>query len=744
MPWSRLILALMLLTLALPATAAEAPEAAKPAPAAVDSIAAPAESAGGGLWIRHPVDAAKKRVSGDGHTVHLNQSAPIYAQVLDGEGRPVAEQVVYFHQVSPKEQSLGNDLTDLEGIASVEFVAGKKEKSYTVIAQIPGEETGENRIIYHIPVRKKSWVLFMAFGLLGGLGLFLFGMNMMSNSLQRRAGGRMRAILGALTKNRFIGAAVGAFVTMVIQSSSATTVMMVSFVQAKLIGFAQTLGVNLGANVGTTVTAQLIAFKLTDYALLMIAIGFFMRVFAKRDGIRNWGDVVLGFGMLFYGMAVMSKAMYPLRSFPPFIDMLRGLENPLLGIVVGMIFTALIQSSSAFTGIVIVLAQQGFLTLEAGIPLIIGANIGTCITAGLASLGGSQDAKRVALAHTLFNVSGMLIFIGWIPIFADIVRSISPGGDTVITDTTAMARFIPRQVANAHTLFNVGVTLVFLPFTGVMARLVSRLMPDRVETGPVFTGRFLDPGMLGTPALALNLAKAEILRMGKRVKRMMDQSAKPFLDHDLEALSSIRDLEHEVDELDDQISAYLMEIGRQDISREQTEEVYMMMHVTKQFEHVADIINRELRPLARKMIQNDIRFSESGAGEVRAYHTKAAKQVSRSLAAFREGSLDKARRITKKQVKYARLEGTYRQAHFERIHGAITETLASSEIHLDLMDALRRINSYAANVARAMLDVESKREPDEASTALQNAALEDTNQGDPVPHRPPPSDNPPL
>ena len=250
--------------------------------------------------------------------------------------------------------------------------------------------------------------------------------------------------------------------------------------------------------------------------------------------------------------------------------------------------------------------------------------------------------------------------------------------------------------------------------------------------------------MLGTPALALNLAKAEILRMGKRVKRMMDLSAKPFLDHDLEALSSVRDLEHEVDELDDQITTYLMEIGRQDISREQTEEVYMMMHVTKQYEHVADIIERELRPLARKMIQGDIHFSESGAEEVRAYHTKAAKQVSRSLAAFREGSLDKARRITKKQVKYARLEGTYRQAHFERIHGAITESLASSEIHLDLMDALRRINSYAANVARAMLDAESKRSPDEEAAVVQETAPEDRPPGEVNSQRPPPSDSPPI
>jgi len=640
MTLSRTLLLPLLLLAAAPVSAVE-----DATPAAIDTTAveaqvvAVAQPAPTGLWVRHPIDTAKKRVSGDGQTVSLNQTMPIYAQVLDDHGGPVSEVTVQFHQVAPKVKNLGSATTDPMGIATIKFTGGKKEKVHTVIASIPFVESSENRIVYHISVRKKSWVLFMIFGLLGGLGLFLYGMNMMSASLQRRAGGRMRAILGALTRNRFIGAAVGAFVTMVIQSSSATTVMMVSFVQAKLMTFAQTLGVILGADIGTTVTAQLIAFKLTDYALLMIALGFGLRVFPKREGLRAWGDVVLGFGMLFFGMAVMSKAMYPLRSFTPFIDMLQGLENPILGILVGAAFTALIQSSSAFTGILIVLAQQGFLTLEAGIPMLFGANIGTCITAALATFGTGPEARRVAWAHTGFKVMGVLLMIGWIPWFADLVRQIS-GGAVAQSDTATMARVMPRQIANAHTLFNVGLALVFLPFTNLAARTITRLIPDKKEPERRYTGRFLDPGMLNAPALALNLAKAEILRMGKKVKRMTNLVVNPFLGRDLESLGQIKDLEREVDELDEQISTYLVEIGRRDISKEQAEEVYLMMHVNKQYERVADIINRELRPLARRMIQNDIRFSESGADEVLTYHKKAAKQVSRSLAAFREGSLD--------------------------------------------------------------------------------------------------------
>ena len=245
-----------------------------------------------------------------------------------------------------------------------------------------------------------SW-FFLCASMFGGLALFLYGMEKMSTGLKRTAGNRMRSILAALTRNRVIAMFVGAFITMVIQSSSATTVMLVSFVQAGLMTFVQSMGVILGADIGTTVTAQLIAFKLTDYALLMIGIGFSLHMFGKRGMTKNVGDVILGFGILFFGMKLMSDAMKPLRTYAVFIDTMREMENPFFGILIGALFTSLVQSSSATTGVVIVLAQQGLLTLEAGIPLVFGANIGTCITAGLASIGTSREAKRVAMAHAI-------------------------------------------------------------------------------------------------------------------------------------------------------------------------------------------------------------------------------------------------------------------------------------------------------------------------------------------------------
>jgi phosphate:Na+ symporter len=312
-----------------------------------------------------------------------------------------------------------------------------------------------------------SWG-WIAIGLFGGLAIFIFGMEMMSEGMKKSAGGKMRAILSALTKNPVIGLFVGAFVTMVIQSSSATTVMLVSFVQAELMGFAQAIGVILGANIGTTITAQLIAFKLTNYALLMIITGFSMRMFGKTDNIKFIGEAILGFGFLFFGMKLMGDSMKPLRSYQGFIDIMKGLENPLIAVLVGSVFTGIIQSSSAFTGIVIVLAQQQMITLEAGIPMILGANIGTCVTAGLASIGTVRDAKRVAIAHVVFNTVGAVIFLFWIPTFADITRAIA----TKFNSDTA------RQIANAHTFFNVSLALIFLPFATLFAKFILKILPD--------------------------------------------------------------------------------------------------------------------------------------------------------------------------------------------------------------------------------------------------------------------------
>ena len=455
-------------------------------------------------------------------------------------------------------------------------------------------------------------------GLFGGLALFLYGMDRMSEGMKKSAGDKMRSILAALTNNKVIGLFVGAFVTMVIQSSSATTVMLVSFVQAQLMTFAQSLGVILGADIGTTITAQLVAFKLTDYALLAIAIGFAMRMFSRKDKTKHIGDVVLGFGIVFFGMKLMSDSMKPLRTYQEFINLLSGLENPILGIIVGSAFTALIQSSSAFTGIVIVLAQQQLITLEAGIPLIMGSNIGTCITAALACIGTTREAKRVALAHALFKVGGVLLFIWWIPTYAELIREL---GFKFNSTGTA------RQIANAHTIFNVGLAFIFLPFTGLFAQLVTRLLPDKQEAkGLVPAIWHLDEKVISTPSMALDLARTEASRMSKIVERMLVTCIHPFVEGQKEykdpkypqltLVDSLEMREQKVDFLDEKIGDYLYKIGRQELSSSQSTEVYSLLSILKDLESIGDVIQKNIVPHIAKKEALQMDFSAEGKEDI--------------------------------------------------------------------------------------------------------------------------------
>ena len=554
---------------------------------------------------------------------------------------------------------------------------------------------------------------FLTMGLFGGLSLFLYGMAKMSDGLKKAAGNQMRKILATLTKNRVVALFVGAFVTMVIQSSSATTVMLVSFVQAQLMTYVQSIGIILGANIGTTITAQLVAFKLTDYALLMIAVGFALTVFSKKESLRHIGEAILGFGILFFGMKIMSDSMKPLRSFEPFIDMMKGLENPFFGLMIGAAFTALIQSSSAFTGIVIVLAQQGLLTLEAGIPLILGANIGTCVTAGLASIGTIREAKRVALAHVLFNIGGVVIFVWLIPPLAELVRSLSSVSG--LSGMEKLAAETPRQIANAHTIFNISVGLIFLPFTGILAKQVYRILPRTEETKGIKPALWdLDDSQIANPAIAIKLAQTEMLRMIKILSRMLDACFYPFINDEpkqdevyaqLSLIDGIDMREEKIDFLEEHITNYLFQVSRGELNTSQAEEAFSLISMADNMESVGDIIHRNIVPLIYKKQALKEPFSKEGEEELVAFHTKVMKQMSRLSEAFSKLNLEMAQKVLNKDIKYQNLEAEYRQAHMKRVQKEKTKSVETHEVHMELMDMLKQINVYIGNIAKTITDL---------------------------------------
>ncbi|MGJ3244298.1 MAG: Na/Pi cotransporter family protein [Opitutales bacterium] len=447
-------------------------------------------------------------------------------------------------------------------------------------------------------------------GLLGGLALFLYGLRIMTDNLAAVAGSRMKQWLSKLTANRFFAVAGGTVITAIIQSSSVTTVLVVGFISAGLMTFKGSIPVILGAGLGTTVTAQIIAFKVTQYALLMVAAGFFLNILARRRSLKQHGMVVLGLGILFFGMNLMSEATYPLRDYPPFIDMLRQLENPLLGILVAAVFTALVQSSSATTGIVIILSSQGVLTLEAGIALIFGANIGTCVTAGVAAFGKPRDAVRAAVVHVLIKVIGVAAWITFIPEFAQLIQWISPGS-TDLEQSARAAADTPRQIANAHTLFNGVNTLVFLFALTPLHALVMKLVPDKApdEDDPS-QPRHLERLYLGQPDVALDAAFQEIDRLAEQVKKSLGHSFPAVVDGAGDDLDRLEAEDATVDTLHGHIVGYLSDLSRRDLSDQQASRLREALTLANLFESAGDVIENNLVGEGRDRLRESISISE--------------------------------------------------------------------------------------------------------------------------------------
>ncbi len=541
-------------------------------------------------------------------------------------------------------------------------------------------------------------------GLLGGLGLFLYGMELMSDGMKMTAGDSMRSILEKLTSNRVIAVFIGAFVTMVIQSSSATTVMLVSFVNSGLLSFTQALGVVLGSNIGSTVTAQIVAFKITDYALLLIAAGSIMSLFAKKDTVKHLGFVILGFGLLFYGMKVMSDTMKPLRSDPTFNNILTSFENPFLGILAGAVFTALVQSSSATTGIVITLASSGSISLEAGIPLILGANIGTCVTALLAGLNASRDAKRVAIGHVTFNVIGVLLFCFWIPTFAEFISQTSDN--------------VPRQIANAHTIFNIVATVIFIPFTPFISKTIINYFPDKEDIRNIEKPAILnlDENVLNQPGAAINSAQAEISGVVGLMERVVGSLVRPFIEEKTE----IEDVENaeidlktglhqridKISFLNENISNYLVKVSRQDLTERQSHEVFSLVTAVNYLSSINNTVKLRFDNLVFKKESLNEHFSDDGQEEIIVYHGKLLKQVKRLNKFFSKYDRAKAAKIMEKGEQYRDLEEKYRLEHFKRVSGDVSESVATHEIHIELMDMLKQINTLIELIASSLIEID--------------------------------------
>ena len=558
-------------------------------------------------------------------------------------------------------------------------------------------------------------------GLFGGLALFLFGLEQLADGLKDVAGDRMKTVLAKLTDNRFFGVVTGAFVTAVIQSSSVTTVLVVGFISAGVMSLGQSVAVIMGANIGTTVTAQIVAFKATKLSYPLIALGFGLLFFGKTEKLRQYGHMIMGLGMVFLGMNTMGEAMEPLRSNQAFLDLMVRMETPILGILVGAAFTALVQSSSATTGIVIVLASQGLISLSAGIALIFGANIGTCITALLAAIGKPREAVQAAIVHVLFNVAGVLLWVGFIDQLIAVVTAMTPTGSDDLHNT-------PRLIANAHTVFNLANTVIFIWFSTHVGALAQRLVPVRPEPEDKrLEPKFLSEELISTSSLALDAVRMEIREMGRPVKRMMRAIMPATLTGTRHTLNSVAQMDTDVDYLHGKIINYLRSIGLQRLTEKESTRFVGLMEIANYVENIGDIIETDLVAIGKRRIDEKITVSPQTEKILYELSSKVEEALSETLEAVLNNDGDKARNVIELKGKINELALKASEHGARRLLADEPNRTASYRREMEIVEKLRRIYYFTKRIAKIIDEANQPTlvEPAaEAETAADDAPTE--------------------
>lgn len=561
--------------------------------------------------------------------------------------------------------------------------------------------------------------LFMTFdivlGLIGGLGLFIYGMNVMSEGLKSAAGDRMKRLLEILTNNRIMAVIVGTLVTIIVQSSSTTTVMVVGFVNAGLMNLVQAAGVILGANIGTTITAQLIAFKIDHFAPLFIGLGTFLVLFSKKKKNRNIGEIMLGFGILFLGISTMSGVMKPLRDNPTFVNILVSFgKNPLLGLLAGMGITAIIQSSSATVGLLQAVALSGAFNavdqhsvLAIIIPILLGMNIGTCVTAMISSIGTNIPAKKAALIHLFVNIFGSV----WVLIVLGIINIVTKGsnpiydfiigvsGHLVSADGSSVPD-VAREIANTHTLFNITNMLVIFPFMNSIVNLIDRVMPEKRDSEE--RGMQLDERLIENPAVAIGQVVKEVQRMGRLANKNLKTSIDAILNKDEQLCDKVFARERLINDFNRDLTQYLVKLSNANLLEKEHKEIMNLYHCIHDIERIGDHAEN-LAEIAQYRIDNKVTFSNTALDELKQMMNLVTQVSIDIINALLNKEMTVAVKSIKSEEEIDRMEKELRDSHIERLNKGVCKP-TSGVIYLDIISNLERIGDHATNIAEYILE----------------------------------------
>ncbi len=526
--------------------------------------------------------------------------------------------------------------------------------------------------------------------LAAGLALFLFGLQLLTDGLKAIAGASLPAVLARMTSNRFKG---------VLNSSTITTVLLVGFVSAGLMTLSQTVPMIMGANIGSTFTAQIIAFNVSALTPFMLALGFLGYAFVHREILRELGKVILGLGLLFLGIQFMGEATHPLRTYQPFIDAMQTMKNPLLGIVIGAVFTAIVQSSAATLGLIIALASEGLMPLEAAIPLILGANVGTCGTALLASIGKSAEAARVGVVHLLFNVIGGLLFVFLIPQLADFVRLISPSAPE-LEGTARLAAETPRQVANTHTLFSVVSALVLIWFTGPLARLAELIVPERrEEVAADGEPHYLDEVSLAAPTLGLQRARLETKRLGELVLQVLRRGSVAAIEGKPSDLETLRGDGTEIGRLASAILHYLGKLSEVEHTAEDSQEMIKLIEAVNDLESISDVVSTNLLTTGQQRLAERVDLTSLRDESTSRFAAFVTEKLEETVAILGDANTAKSVPVAATKAEMESLAIAARNSALDRVKLADVQDVLRFRLANDLIEQFRRIGGLSLRIA---------------------------------------------
>ncbi|EDY82173.1 Na/Pi-cotransporter II-related protein, putative [Verrucomicrobiia bacterium DG1235] len=532
--------------------------------------------------------------------------------------------------------------------------------------------------------------------LLGGLAIFILGMSLMTQALNNLAGARMKALLGAFTKNRFTATLSGIAITATVQSSSVTTVLLVGFSSVGLITAAQSVGVIFGANVGSTVTAQIIAFKIAEAGAPLLALGLVLSFIKKYERLSQVGMLILGLGAIFFGMQEMGDATRPLRTYQPFLDAMQTIDSPLWGILIGLAFTAIVQSSAATIGLAMVFANQGLLPLEGAISIAFGANIGTCITAALAALGRPPAAWRIVFIHVVFNTVGVALWVAFIPQLSEASQYLA---DSLLGDHS-----LGRKIAIAHTVFNVINLLIFIGFAGPLARLAYRVVPDKIHrpqnaSKPIY----LDPLFLDTPSLAIDRARLETGRLAAIALKMSEEIPIAAISSDASRLNELAKCDDEVDDLQTEILNYLAKIDATKLEKRDQAAIHEVITLVNTWENIGDTLDNHILPLGHDRLRTGLVISDATKKALLSLHQELLKNMRLAMLVTTNRDPDDIKKLLAAKEAYNKLAETAERDLQTRLVGRELTRMELFRLESDLIGNLKRVHYYVRRVAKISL-----------------------------------------